>query len=366
MKFKILKSEFLEALNNTQGVVEKKNVMPILANILIEAEAKSPIIKISATDLEVAVHVFAQAQVEQAGQITVSAKSLFDIVRESASEEIIVSKGENERIDIQCNQSQYKILGMSAKEFPSLPQVDGEVTRVASEDFSYLLGKVTFAMSTDETRYHLNGVLLEKAGKESVLVATDGHRLSYCKSALDLSKVKQEKIIIPRKGVNELKKIISNEKSFDLCVSERHLFVKTEKQCLYIRLIDGNFPDYGRVIPDNVGTSVDIPRDALVGALKRVSLLASDRSKGVSLYFCNNVLTVNSSNPELGEAKEEVELDYKGAVLNIGFNAKYFLDVLGVIDDDNVTLSFKDELSPCLITAKSVPGFKSVIMPMRM
>jgi len=366
MKFKILKSDFLEALNTTQGVVEKKNVMPILANILIEADAKSPFIKISATDLEVAVHVMAQAKVEKPGQITVNAKSLYDIIKESVSEEISLTGTENERIKISCSQSEYKVLGLPAKEFPSLPKLEGEFTRVASEDFSKMLDKICFAMSNDETRYHLNGILLEKKNKGTIMVATDGHRLAFSEQSLLLDKMKQDKVILPRKGVNELRKLMATEKAIDLCVSERHIFVKTEKQTLYIRLIDGNFPDYRRVIPKDNPVEVQIPRDELVGALKRVSLLANDRSKGVALYFCNNSLSVTSSNPELGEAKEDLDLEYKGPVLNIGFNAKYFIDVLNVIEDDKIQIAFKDELSPCLITCASDPGFKSVVMPMRM
>jgi len=201
MKFKILKSDFLDALNITQGIVDKKNVMPILANLLIEADEKLPFIKISATDLEVAVHVQAQATIEKPGKITVNAKNLFDIVRESASEEINVKASTNNRIEILSNQSEYKIHGLDAKEFPNLPTIDGEMIRVSSEQITKMFEKVCFAMSTDETRYHLNGVLLEKGDKEAVMVATDGHRLSYTTQPLDLSRIKQEKIIIPRKGV---------------------------------------------------------------------------------------------------------------------------------------------------------------------
>lgn len=366
MKFKILKTDFLEALNTTQGVVEKKNVMPILANILIEADGKAPLIRLSATDLEVAVHVQTQAQIEKPGKITVSAKSLFDIIRESASEEISFSTTENDRVEISTNNSLYKILGLSAKEYPSLPAIEGEFTRVSSEEIALMLDKVCFAMSTDETRYHLNGILIEKNGKETNIVATDGHRLSFTKRELSLETMKQDKVIVPRKAVNELRKLIASEKSFELCVSERHLFAKTEKQTLYIRLIDGNFPDYRRVIPEENPIKIEVPKDALIGALKRVSLLANDRSKGVSFYFCNNSLSISSSNPEVGEAREDIEIAYKGPILNIGFNAKYFMDALGVIPDENICVAFKDELSPCLVTCASDAGFKSVVMPMRL
>lgn len=366
MKFKILKTELLSALNTTQGVVEKKNVMPILANILIEATVKSPLLQISATDLEVAVHVQAQAQVEKSGSITVNAKSLYEIIKEAVSEEISFELDDTDRIKIICNQSEYNIMGLSAKEFPSLPKIEGEFSRIACEDFSKMFDKVCFAMSTDETRYHLNGVLLENKESALAMVATDGHRLAYIERPIKLTNFQQEKVILPRKGVNELRKLLDQEKSFDFCISERHVFCKTEKQTLYIRLIDGNFPDYRRVIPEGNPVEVNIPRQDLLGALKRVSLLANDRSKGVSLYFCNNLLSVTSSNPEIGEAKEDLDLEYKGPVLNIGFNAKYFIDVLQVITDETVTIAFKDNLSPCLVTCGSEIGFKSVVMPMRM
>lgn len=366
MKFKITKTDFLEALNTTQGVVEKKNVMPILANILIEAETKSPLIKVMATDLEVAVTVLAQADVEKGGQITVSAKSLFDIVRESASEEILVEKTDKERVNISCHQSQYKILGLPAKEFPSLPKVEGECMRVNSVDLLEMLEQVSYAMSMDETRYHLNGILLEKQNSEVVIVATDGHRLSLTKRGLDLSKLKFEKVILPRKGVAEMRKMLAEEKAFDLCVNEKHILVKTEKQSLFVRLIDGNFPDYQKVIPEKNQRKISIPHDEFVGALKRVSLLSNDRSRGVGLYFCKDSLTVTSSNPELGEAREEIDINYTGPVFNVGFNARYFLDVLSVIKDKELELAFNDELSPCLVTCASEPGFRAVVMPMRM
>ncbi|MFH1356441.1 MAG: DNA polymerase III subunit beta [bacterium] len=366
MKFKILKSDFLDALSMTQGIVDKKNVMPILANILIEAEEQMPFVKISATDLEVAVHVQVQAEIEIAGKITVNAKNIHNIVRESASDEIHINTTEGNRVEINSKQSEYKILGLDAKEFPNLPTIDGEMIRLPSDQVAEMFERVCFAMSADETRYHLNGILLEKDEKETVMVATDGHRLSYVKHALDLSRMKQNKIIIPRKGVVELRRMVVNEKSIDFCVSDRHIFIQTEKQTLFIRLIEGNYPDYNRVIPKENPISIEIPKNELLGALKRVSLLANDNTKGVSLYFCNDSLSLSTSNPEIGEAKEDIVLKYNGPVINIGFNARYFIDVLNIVPDDNIVISLKDELSPCLITSPSDVGFKSVIMPMRM
>ncbi len=366
MKIKVLKTEILNALNATQGIVEKKNVMPILANILIEAEPKKILLNISATDLEVAVHVAAQAEIEKSGSITVNARNLYDIIKESPSEEIHISSEDNNRILITSLNSEYKIVGLPATDFPSLPAIQGKFTRVSSDDFLKMFDKVCFAMSTDETRYHLNGVLLERSEKGLIIVATDGHRLSLTEQPIKLDSIKLEKAILPRKGVQELRRLMGVEKSFEICVAERHVFIRTEKQTLFIRLIDGNFPDYNRVVPKENNIHIELPKDELVGALKRVSLLANDRSKGVLFYFCNGSLTLSTSNPEMGEARENLDIDYKGGTLNIGFNAKYVLDAVGVVPDATVKFAFKDEISSCLITCESDPGFRSVVMPMRM
>lgn len=363
MEFKILKGEFLTALNQIQGVVEKKNVMPVLANVLLEAEEN--ILKISATDLEVALHVQAQAQVRETGKITVLAKKLFDIVKEAAGEEIMVRAVESERVEITSLNTQCKIMALSANEFPKLPEPEGEFVRMATENFVDMLEKVGFAMSTDETRYHLNGIYLEKKEGEAVVVATDGHRLSLSRKNTDLPNIATNGIIIPRKGVSELRKIVGSQKSFELSVGKRHIFARTERQTLFIRLIDGDFPNYNRVIPEASKIQVVIPREPLIGALRRVSLLSDEHSKGVKLYFCHNALLVNTTNLEVGEAKEEIALDYKNEALEVSFNARYILDVLGALTDQSVIMGFNDKASPCLITSPTNKGFVSVIMPMR-
>lgn len=366
MKIKVLKSELINALGATQGIVEKKNVMPILANVLIEADSKTGLLKISATDLEVAVHILAQAQIEKGGTITVNAHHFYDIIKESPTEEILISTSDNNRVHISSHNSEYKIIGLPATDFPTLPAIQEKFTRINSEDLLKMLDKVCFAMSTDETRYHLNGILLERGDKNLVIVATDGHRLSMTEQDIPAEKIKVKKAIIPRKGVQELRHLMSTEKSIELSVAERHIFARTEKQTLYIRLIDGNFPDYQRVVPKDNKVEIELGCEELSGALKRVALLANDRSKGVLFYFNHGNLTLSTSNPEMGEARENLDIDYKGPTLNIGFNAKYVLDVLGVITDKTATFSFKDELSPCLVSCASDPGFRSVIMPMRM
>jgi len=362
----ILKSEIVNALGATQGIVERKNVMPILANVLIEADVKTNLLKISATDLEVAVHVFAQAKVEKGGSITLNAHNLYDILKEAPAEEIQLTVSENNRAHISSLNSEYKLAGLPATDFPTLPAIEEKFSRINSDDLLHMLDKVYFAISTDETRYHLNGILLERNDKNLLVVATDGHRLSMTERDISAEKIKVKRAIVPRKGVQEFKRLMAAEKSIEIYVAERHLFVRTEKQTLYIRLIDGNFPDYQRVVPKDNTIKIDIVKEDLAGALKRVSLLASDNTKGVLFYFNHGALTLSTSSPERGEARENIDIGYVGGPLNIGFNAKYVLDVLGAVPDKTATFHFKDELSPCLISCDSDPGFRAVIMPMRM
>lgn len=362
MEFSILKAEFLQALSQVQGVVEKKNVMPVLANVLLEANP--PLLKISATDLEVAYHVLTQANIKSSGKITVLARKLFDIVKEAAGEEITVKLVDKEKVEITSKQNQCLIMGLPANEFPELPKPEGDFVKIACEGLSEIFQKVSFAMSTDETRYHLNGVYIENTKEGTIFVATDGHRLSLVMSDLKFSEI-EKGIIIPRKGVNELRKLLAQEKTIEISVGKRHLTAKTEKQTLFIRLIDGDFPNYKRVIPDETKIQVKIPREELIGALRRVSLLSDEFSKGVKLYFCKDAVLVNTASSDIGEAKEEIVIAYKDKALEISFNAKYLLDVLGAVSENEVTFGFNDKSSPCVMTCEGVKGFRSVIMPMR-
>lgn len=363
MQFTVKKDEFLETLGRVQGVVERKNVMPILSNVLLEAEG--PVLKVSATDLEVAIQALVQAQIQKAGKITVSARKLLDIVKESAGDEITLKQTDNERVEITSGQSLSKLMALPANEFPKLTDVEGAFQKVSTEDFLGKLGRVSFAMSTDETRYHLNGVYFQTEGKDLNVVATDGHRLSVEKTEPLFDGLPETGIIVPRKGIQELRKLVSGEKGFEMALGKRHLFVRTEKQTLSIRLIDGEFPNYKRVIPDNPTLQVKVPRDELIGALRRVSLLSDEYSRGVKLFFSTDNLLVNTSNIEVGEAKEEIPLNYKGKPIEVSFNSRYLLDVFNALDDEVVQMSFSDSSSPCLVNSEQDPGFSAVVMPMR-
>jgi DNA polymerase-3 subunit beta len=370
MDIKIKKEDFLKTLSFTQNVVEKKSTMPILANVLMETENKS--LKVSATDLEVGVSVNCPSEVLKTGKVTVFAKGLFDIIKELPNELIHIKTLENHWLSIKCGKSNFKIVGMSADEFPTIPVSKEGATYV--EDGATLLGmieKTSFAMSTDETRYNLNGIFLQQAagrGKEGIrMVATDGHRLSITERE-SKSKWKIGKgLIVPRKGVLELRKLLEScDGDLSLTVDEKNISVVKDNVCLVVRLIEGQFPPYEQVVPKDNKKVVIVDRDGFIRALRRVSLLASDRTKGVKLSFSPGHIEVSTSNPDYGEATEDVEATYKGETFSIGFNAKYFLDILHVLEDEKVVLELKNDVSPCLIRSEFDKGLLNVIMPMRM
>lgn len=364
MEFKITRENFLEGLSKTQGVVEKKNTMPVLSNVLLQADKNG--LKISATDLEVAITSQVPAQVATPGKITVHGRSLMDIVREMNQMEISVSVKENDRIHVSAGSSSFNIPGLSANEFPATPKVEAKSVEFPCEIFSNMIEKTSFSMSTNETRLNLAGILLE--GNENgmlKMVATDGHRLSLVEKDVANKELGAVRVIIPRKGINELKKMVSKEGTFELGVGDKNLFARKGNETLYVRLIDGEFPDYRRVVPEKNDKFASIPKDKFVGALRRVSLLSDERSQGVVLAFSSGHLKVSVSNNDLGEAKEEFEIDYKGEKIDMGFNARYFLDVLGVVQGEQIILAIQNDLAPCLIKSEADSGFLSVIMPMR-
>ncbi len=364
MQFKILRENFLEGLSKVQGVVEKKNTMPVLSNVLIETDKDG--IKITGTDMEVAIICFVTAQVVQPGKITVAARGLHDIVREIASTDIVVTLGANDRLEIKAGKSRFNIPGLSAAEYPSLPEIKAKSYEIPCALILEMIQKTAFSMSSDETRQNLAGLLFMQEKPGSVrMVATDGHRLALVEREFKEADFGALKVIIPRKGVGELRKLVSKEGTFELALSDKQLVARKGNETLFVRLIDGEFPDYRRVIPESTTKEVLLPRDEFIGALRRVSLLSNERARGVVMTFTSGHLEISISNPELGEAREEFEANYKGEKLSVGFNARYFLDVLDVIRNDTVKILLNTELSPCVVKEGTEDGFLSVIMPMR-
>lgn len=369
MEIKIERDVLSQGLSSVQNVVDRKTTMPILSNVL--CEAKNHALHFSATDLEVGVLNTVSCDVLNPGKITLPARSLYDIVKQLPNGKVTLKEENNYWMTIQCAKSNFKLVGIDPKEFPSLPK-KGEGTEFQLEVKTLLemVGKSGFAASTDETRYNLNGILFESGenkGKPVLrLVATDGHRLSLSEKEVTKKAPFTKGVLLPRKGVSEIRRLIeAQDGEVRVWIGDKHaIFDKGEKR-LIVRLIDGQFPPYQHVIPKKQDRVVSLPKKELVDSLKRVSVVTTDRSRGVSFTFSPGNLEINSKNPDMGEAKEELIIKYKGPTFQIGFNAAYFLEFLNVLEDDQVVLQLKDEVSPCLIQSEKDQGFTHVIMPMR-
>lgn len=368
MEVKTKRGEFLSTLYWTQGIVERRHTLPILANVLLECTGGN--LRITGTDLEVGVRAKLPAQVIREGSVTVNAKKLYEIVREAPEEEIQLRRLDNDWVEIRSGKSVFKIVGIDAREFPQFPKVDGEkVATVAGEVLKEMIEKTIFSVSTDETRYALNGVLLEEGkGGKITMVATDGHRLSLVERGLGPLGLKRP-VILPRKGLSELVKLLeaTGEGMVSVAFKENIALIVRNSIELFMRLIEGEFPDYGKVIPRENPMVLRVEQRSLLQALRRVSILLSERYKGIRAEVREGRMVITASNPDLGEAVEELEIAYQGKPLTVGFNACYLLDVLGVLENGGeVVVRLKDEQSPGLIRKEGDEGYLHVVMPMRL
>jgi DNA polymerase III subunit beta len=378
MKFSISKSHLLVGLQRVQNVVERRTTMPILSNALLKTDAKS--LSLSATDLEVGIQSLLPADsVDEMGAITVRARGLLDIVRELPETIIHFQTRENNRLEIRSGKSLFNIVGLPAEDFPEMPSFSSEeaqaFVRMNGTAVVAMLDKTLYAASTDEARYHLNGVYFEtrdESGKRVFrMVATDAHRLSlvdnpealFDENAWVLFK---EGVIVPRKGLNELRRLLSEGKEdFFVTIKGRMLFVKRENIFLSMRLIEGKYADYRRIIPENATQSISLDRDSFLSSLKRISLMSSDKSRSVTLSLSPGMLQLTSQSPELGDAKEEISVDYDGEELKIGFNSRYLIDAVSTIEGERVLLELKGKQNPGVIRSLQGANHTSVVMPMR-
>lgn len=368
MEIKAKRGELLATLYWTQSIVERRNTMPILANVLVEAQKNE--IHLTATDLEVGVRGQVEGEVVREGTVTVSAKKLYEIIREVPEDLVRLKRLENDWVEIRGGKSIFKIVGMDAKEFPQFPKFDSKsLSPVPASMIRQMIERTVFSVSTDETRYSLNGVFVEQGeGNNIRMVATDGHRLAFEERALG-SLGLSKGVIVPRKGLSELKKLLESgdDGVVSLGFKENMGLVTKDKVELFMRLIDGDFPDYTKVIPQGNPNIAKLDHDELLQALRRVSILSSERYKGVRLEFSDGKVSISANNPDLGEAVEDIDAEYKGKQISIGFNARYLIDVLGVLNSDGeVAIELKDELSPSVIRKNGVDGYLYVLMPMRL
>lgn len=372
MKLKMDKKDLLSLIARAQNIVEKRNTMPVLVNILLEAKGAS--LKVFATDLEVSLTDESPAQVLSEGKVAVNAKSFFDIVKELPDGEVLLEKKDNNWLKITQRAAEFNIVGISPEEYPVFPGfTTDEFMQIEPDVFKEMIEKTIYSVSNDETRYHLNGVFFEKQaqGDKVVyrMVATDGHRLSLVDRAGSDSKSndgKSQGVIIPRKGLNEIRKLLeTTEDKMEMAIEGSQLIVRTGSTVLMIRLIEGKYPNYQQLIPQNLAQLLLVDRESLLASLKRVSLLSNAKSKGVTLSLKAGKLEITSNNPELGDAREELEVDYSGKEMKIGFNAKYILDVLNSMNEEKVQVEFNDQLSPGLMRPQNDKSYTCVVMPMR-
>jgi DNA polymerase-3 subunit beta len=368
MEIKAKRGDLLAALYWTQSIVERRNTMPILANVLIECQKGT--IRVTATDLEVGVRGEVEGEIAKEGTVTVNAKKLYEIIREVPDEQVRLKRLENEWVEIRSGKSVFKIVGMDAREFPQFPKFDDNgLSTTPAPILRGMIERTIFAVSTDETRYSLNGVFVEQGeGGKVRMVATDGHRLAFEEQNLGSLGIKKG-VILPRKGVAEVKKALetSDEGVVSIGFQENMGLLIRDKLELFMRLIDGDFPDYTKVIPKGNPNTAVVEHNELQQALKRVSILSSERYKGIKMEFLDGKIAISANNPDLGEAVEEIEADYKGKPITIGFNARYLMDVLAVLSGDgDVNIELKDELSPSIIRKVGKEGYLYVLMPMRL
>jgi DNA polymerase-3 subunit beta len=373
MKLAIPRSELQRGLARIQAIVEKRNSMPILANALLRAaKGDTGSLEIAATDLEVGIRGSHPADVSKAGSLTVSARKLFEIVRELPDEPVSLAATANSYLEIHCGRSRFTLAGTAAEEFPTLPEFSPtSLVRLPASVLSSLIERTMYAASLDETRYNLNGVYFELTddGAKIRMVATDGHRLALVDrhlagGAADLA----SGVILPRKGLAELKRLVDEEDAdeIELGIEGNSALARKGEVALTMRLIEGEFPNYRQVLPKSTSRKITLKADEFGQALRRVALLSVERSKAVRVELSPGHLRLSATNPDLGEASEELDIDYQGEPLTVGFNAKYLLDCLAAFKTKEIELALEDELSPAQLRPPEDPDTQAVVMPMRL
>ncbi len=371
MEIKLDRDSFAKALGAVQGVVERKHTMPVLANALLSAHDDA--LEIVVTDLEICMrNRLSSSSTETTGTVTVNARKLYEVVKELPDPVVELRSMDNDWVEIRSGRSLFHIAGLPAQDFPTVPSMEDAVYRTVPERLlRRLLGLVDYAISTDETRYHLNGVFVESRNTENVdevrFVATDGHRLSMATAtSADLGGLKlDEGVILPRKAVAELRKLLDGDQTVEVAFGKNHASVRKRGLSMLFQYVDGEFPEYERVIPRGEMHRSTVKKAHFLRALQRVSLVSADRSHGAKIELRPGELRLSANHPDIGEAVETLEVAYEGDELAIGFNATYLLDVFRVLESEDVELEIKDGLSQGAIREKGNDRFLAIVMPMR-
>lgn len=364
MKFVVEREAILSPLQAVIGVVERRQTMPILANVLLAAKGQT--LSLTATDLEVELVASSTASIQESGDTTLPGRKLLDILRALPEKASVTFSIEGERATLRSGKSRFTLATLPATEFPVVENIEArQHIRLAQSELKTLLEKTHFSMAQQDVRYYLNGMLLELGDTTFRVVATDGHRLALAQSELQQS-LQAQQVILPRKGVLELHRILENQGEVQLGIGSNHVQVQVGTVRFTSKLIDGRFPEYGRVIPGAPPRTVVTDRMGLRSALQRAAILSNEKYRGIRLTLKPGALLLQAHNPEQEEAEEELEVAYNGELLDIGFNVTYLLEALAALEGEKVELGFTDGNSSCLVRTPDSTNTKYVVMPMRL
>jgi DNA polymerase-3 subunit beta len=368
MKLAISKEQMIQGLQAVQNIVSTRTTLPVLSNVLLRAEGKR--LDFTATDLDVTISSSVEANVDKPGAVTLPAKKLFGIVKELPTPQIELEVDEKNTCRITAGASYYKINGLAAEEFPPLPKfAENRKINLPQDKLKSLLRKTSFAISTDESRFVLNGIFMSLKDHKVTLVATDGRRLALAEEEVDIPSSSQGECIVPSKAINELNRLLGTKNDVEIKFTDNQAAFNLAGENGYStqiisKLIDGNYPNYRQVIPGEAKERITIVREELLQALRRAEIMTSEKSNSVKLSFGKNKLEITANTPEVGEARESIAINYKGTEMAIAFNPTYMMDPLRNLDNDEIYVELIDELSPGVMKING--PFLYVLMPMRM
>jgi DNA polymerase III subunit beta len=365
MKITAAREDLLAPLQSVIGVVERRQTMPILANVFLSARDSR--LSITGTDLEVELVASQEVNVQQPGDVTVPGRKLLDICRALPENSSVSLSTEADRTTLRAGRSRFTLSSLPASDFPVVEEIHAQQHLTVSRGaLRRLIDQTHFSMAQQDVRYYLNGMLLETDGKVLRAVATDGHRLALCEAALESAAQSAQQVIVPRKGVLELQRLLGGEGELELAIGTNHVRAKIGDIRFTSKLIDGRFPEYGRVVPAAPTKIVEADRELLRQSFQRTAILSNEKYRGIRLTLRSGLLVIQAHNPEQEEAEDQVEVRYEGDDLEIGFNVTYLLDALSALDGEKVEIGLTDANSSCLIRAPGQSDTKYVVMPMRL
>ena len=366
MKILVHRNDLVKELHLVQGIVERKNSIPILSNVLVEAKGEE--LLLSATDLDVSLRCGCSAQVKKEGAVTLGAKKLYEIIRSLPESEVHIEVQSDAWATIECEQVVFRMAGLPREDYPTLPDAKaGKALEIPAELLRGLIQRTSFAITAEDARYYLAGALLVLEPDHAAMVATDGHRLAYARAANTQKVSEAIKVLVPRKAILELARLIEGEEAVTFQQAEGHLLFSVGGRTLASKLVEAQFPAYEKVITVTGDKKLKLGREALQSAIRRVSLLSSERNRAIKVALTEGKLELSASSPELGEAKEALGVEFEGEGVEVGFNAQYLLDFLSAVGGNDVVLELRDADSQGLLRpdGDDEDNYRYVVMPMR-